>query len=232
MKETIAFIFARGGSKGVLRKNLRLLAGKPLIAHAIDVAHACASIDRVVVSSDDAEIVEVASKHGAETPFVRPPELAADDSPEWLAWQHAVASVSQSSGPFDRFVSLPPTAPLRAPEDVEACLAALDDTTDVVIGVSKAARNPYFNMVRRDAEGLTEILMKPENPITRRQDAPDVYDITTVAYASTPGFILGNTGLFEGRVKSVVVPVERALDIDSELDFRLAEFLMAEQSNA
>src|SRR5690349_10660690 len=118
----IAFIFARGGSKGIPRKNLRTLGGRPLLAWSIETAAACPEIDRVIVSTDDAEIAEVGRAHGAETPFMRPADLATDTSPEWLSWQHAIRTVRSQSGPFDLFVSVPTTSPLRRPEDISAAI--------------------------------------------------------------------------------------------------------------
>ena len=110
------FIFARGGSKGVPRKNVRSLCGKPLIAHAIDAALGSRFIQRVVVSTDDPEIADVARRYGADVPFLRPAELATDTAAEWLCWRHAIQFVNAEAGrlPLDLFVSVPATAPLRA----------------------------------------------------------------------------------------------------------------------
>ncbi|SFU91888.1 N-acylneuraminate cytidylyltransferase [Polaromonas sp. YR568] len=222
---TIAFIFARGGSKGVPGKNIKMLDGKPLIAHSIAVARSCASIETVIVSTDDAAIAAAAREHGAEVPFIRPAELAADSSPEWLAWRHAIEWVQKERGAFDLFVSLPPTSPFRNRQDVESCIQTLveDPAADIVITVKNADRSPYFNMVALDPEGYAGLVIKPTASITRRQDAPVVYDITTVAYAAKPSFILKANGIFEGRIKTVKVPPERALDIDTPYDFMLAE---------
>src|SRR5207249_2403317 len=132
---------------GVRRKNVRLLGGTPLIGHAIRAGLASRYIRRVVVSTDDAEITAVARQYGAETPFVRPAELARDDAPESLAWQHALRFLLDKEGPdaVQAFVSLPTTAPLRRPEDVDACVDLLLSTdADVVMTVTPSARNPYF----------------------------------------------------------------------------------------
>jgi CMP-N-acetylneuraminic acid synthetase len=226
----VAGIFARGGSKGVPRKNVRMLAGKPLIAHAIEIARASTLIDRVFVSTDDLEIADVASRHGADVPFVRPASLARDDSPEWQAWQHAIRTLA-GDGPPDwaAFVSIPTTAPLRRVEDVDACITALlTSDADLVMTVRRAERSPYFNMVTMDDKGYARLVIEPAGAIARRQDAPAVYDITTVAYAARPAFVLSASSMFEGRVKAVVVAPERALDIDTELDFRMAECLLRE----
>jgi len=222
----VGCIFARGGSKGVPRKNVRLLAGRPLIAYAIETARASRWIARAVVSTDDEEIAAIAQQYGAEVPFMRPAELARDDSPEWLAWQHAIRAL----GKMDIFVSIPPISPLRAVEDVDACIQMLlEDTADAVITVCPAHRNPYFNMVTLDSAGYAHLMIQPDRPVHCRQDAPAAYDMTTVAYAARPEFVLRAQSLFEGKLKAVIVPAERALDIDTELDFKFAEFLLQER---
>lgn len=219
------FIFARGGSKGLPGKNIKPLASKPLIAHAIEMGKACAYLETVIVSTDDPAIAAVAREYGAEVPFMRPDELSADNSPEWLAWQHAIRWVQANRGEFDTFVSLPATAPLRALEDVTACIDTLwaDPAADAVITVRAAERSPYFNMVKLDSNGYAHPVIECSPPIMRRQDAPEVFDLTTVAYAVRPAFVFRCSSLFEGNVKAVVVPAERALDIDTAYDFRIAE---------
>lgn len=227
----VCVIFARGGSRGIPRKNIVPLAGRPLIAWSIGIALRCPSIDRVVVSTDDEEIAEVARHWGAEVPFLRPPDLAGDRSPEWLAWRHAIEALQAAPGarPIDVFCTLPATSPLRAVEDVEACLSKLDSGGfDVIITVRDAARSPFYNMVTLDDDGGAKLVIPSDQPLYRRQDVPTVYDITTVAYAAKPDFIMTQSGLFAGRVGAVVVPVERALDIDTPYDLRIAEALAAD----
>lgn len=227
----IGFIFARGGSKGIPRKNLQALGAKPLIAHAIHCGLAVPGIERVVVSTDDAEIADAARSFGAEVPFLRPAELAGDASPEFLAWKHAIGEMTARTGPFDLTVSLPTTSPLRLPEDVRRCMAEIESHpgTDVVITVQKSARSPYFNMVSKDAEGLCSLVAQRPG-IARRQDVPEVFDITTVAYVARTQFVMSSNSLFEGRVRSVEVPRERAVDIDEPLDLEWARFLYAKQN--
>ncbi|MFA4861925.1 cytidylyltransferase domain-containing protein [Methanoregula sp.] len=227
-KNIVGFIFARGGSKGVPRKNIRNLAGKPLIAYAILAARQSDLISRVIVSTDDAEIANIAVQYGAEVPFFRPPELSGDKSPEWLAWQHAITEVqSRNKQNLDVFVSIPTTAPLRLTEDVDACITKLlQSDADIVITVKKAERSPFFNMIKNDDAGYAHLVIPPETATHRRQDAPVVYDMTTVAYAARPEFILTAKSLFEGKVLAVEIPQERAIDIDTEFDFSIAEFLM------
>lgn len=229
---TVGFIFARGGSKGVPGKNIRPLGGKPLIAWSIEQALAVRRIERVVVSTDSPEIADVARAFGAEVPFMRPSHLAQDDSPEWLAWRHALEYLRNQEGALpDTMVSIPTTAPLRLPIDLENCLDEYEKgVADVVVTVTDAHRSPYFNMVSRQADDRVNLVIPPAVGISRRQDAPVVYDMTTVAYVLNTHFILQHAGLFEGRVHAVHVPVERALDIDTLLDFRMAEMLIAERT--
>ncbi len=225
----MAGIFARGGSKGVPRKNVRLFAGKPLIAYAIEAAQRSSQIDRVFVSTDDREIADVAIQCGAEVPFMRPAFLAGDDSPEWLAWQHAIRTLGDEAGQprWDAFVVVPTTSPLRKVDDLDACIAKLlNGAADVVITVRKAERSPYFNMVTLDERDQARLVMVPDRATFRRQDAPPIFDMTTVAYAARPSFVLSATGMFQGRVEAVVVPTERALDIDTEFDFQIGECLI------
>lgn len=230
--QIVGCIFARGGSKGIPRKNIRLLAGKPLIAYAIQTAQQSKLIDRVVVSTDDEEIARVAQEWGAEIPFFRPAELACDDTPEWLAWQHAIRWLQQESeSGIGVFVSVPPTAPLRKPEDIDACIRLLlQGEVELVYTVTVADHNPYFNMVVIDEHQYVRLVIPGDQITHRRQDAPTVYDSATVAYVARSDFVLKHTSMFEGRIKAVVVPRERALDLDSELDFKFAEFMLAQQT--
>jgi N-acylneuraminate cytidylyltransferase len=225
----VGAIFARGGSKGLPRKNVRLLHGKPLIAYAIETALASQLIKRVFVSTDDPEIAAIAKDYGAEVPFMRPPELAQDDSPEWLAWRHAIQMLGEvpNMPRMDVMVSIPATSPLRTVADVDLCIKELlASDADLVISVKPSDRNPYFNMVTLDNAGFASLVFSADHKIDRRQDAPPVFEIIPIAYALHPEFIFNANSMFEGKVKAVVVPAERAVDIDTELDFKFAEFLM------
>jgi CMP-N-acetylneuraminic acid synthetase len=224
---TVAFIFARGGSKGLPGKNIRSFGGKPLIAWSIECALSVKAIDRVLVSTDSEEIAETSRKYGADVPFMRPRELATDESPEWLSWKHALEYLRNSSGGLPEvMVSLPATSPLRAVSDVENCLEQFSKgDCDVVITVTEAHRSPFFNMVVNNSDGTVDLVTKKFD-IYRRQDAPVVQDIATVCYVASPRFVLLSNSIFQGRVKAVDVPKERAIDIDSLLDFEIAEFLL------
>ena len=226
--KAIAFIFARGGSKGLPGKNIRPLAGKPLIAWSIEHAFAVKRIERVIVSTDSEEIAAVARQYGAEVPFIRPEELARDDSPEGLAWRHALNYLSETIGALPEvMVSVPTTAPLRLSLDIENCLDEYGKgNADMVITVTDAHRSPYFNMVKTNADGTVGLVNPPQSDIARRQDAPVVYDMATVCYVANPEFVMTHNGTFDGRVKAVHIPVERAIDIDTLVDFQIAEYFM------
>jgi CMP-N-acetylneuraminic acid synthetase len=227
---TNAFIFARGGSKGLPGKNIKELAGKPLIQYSIETAKKISEIQNVFVSTDDQEIANVAKNCGAIV-INRPLELAGDQSPEWLAWRHAIHWVKDNYGDFSCFVSLPATSPLRSASDVEAAMKKLANTTaDICISVTPASRSPYFNMIKYCDESLIELVNKPQKGIYRRQDAPEIFDITTVVYVADPEFILDYNGIFAGKVTSIEVPKERAVDIDDIYDFKLAEAILLENN--
>lgn len=224
--KTFAFVFARGGSKGVPGKNIKEMCGKPLIAYSIELAQEIDEIEKIFVSTEDDNIANVSKKYGADI-IPRPQNLAQDDSPEWLAWQHAIKWLEEKGESFDTFVSLPTTSPLRNTADVNACLKRLDHETDAVITMTKATRSPWFNMVQQDGDGYLKILLESDNTYIRRQDTPATYDMTTVAYVTRPEFIKSALGIFDGQVRGVEIPAERAIDIDTELDFQIAEFLMS-----
>ncbi|OQW67641.1 MAG: acylneuraminate cytidylyltransferase [Nitrospira sp. ST-bin5] len=224
----VALICARGGSKGLPGKNIRFLAGRPLIAWAISQAKAVKRVERVIVSTDSEDIAEVARQAGAEVPFLRPAQLAQDNSPEWLVWRHALDFVKGDAGTYpEGLLVVPATAPLRAVTDLEQCLDEYEKGgVDVVVTVTDAHRSPYFNMVQVRKDGTVGLVIPPMSAIVRRQDVPVVYDLTTVAYVARPEFVMTQNGIFEGRVRSVHVPLERAIDIDTALDFKIAECLM------
>ena len=221
--------------RGVPRKNIRDLGGVPLIVYSIQVALECPLINRVVVSTDDEEIASVARQYGAEVPFMRPSELAGDRSSEHDAWKHAITTFEKIyQEKIDVFVSLPPTSPLRSVTDVENCIREYAETqADMVITVKEATRSPYFNMVRSDDDGFSHLVNLTPNGMRyiRRQDVPVVYDMTTVAYVSSPDFILNSDSIFSGKVRSVLVSDERAIDIDTMLDFKFAEFLITQKED-
>jgi N-acylneuraminate cytidylyltransferase len=224
----IILICARGGSKGLPGKNIKPLNGIPLIGWSINIAKQIKRASRIVVSTDSEEIAQVALKYGAEVPFMRPKDLAQDDSPEWLVWRHAIKYVESHEGEdIDAIVVLPVTAPLRSVKDVDTCIDLFEEgEVDSVITVSEANRSPYFNMTVNNDSGYASLVISPENQIIRRQDAPEVFDMTTVAYVVNTNAVKLSNGVFKGKVKSIVIPQERSIDIDTLLDFKIAECLV------
>ena len=221
-----AFIFARGGSKGLPGKNIKKLMGKPLILYSIETAFATPSISKVFVSTDDEAIAKLSAEAGA-TVIMRPDELATDECPEWFAWRHAIEWVTKNFGEFERFISLPATSPLRSVDDVEAALEKINkEKADVCIAITAASRSPYFNMVIRNEAGYVKLVNDSTKTLSRRQDAPKVFDITTAVYVTSPSFILNNYGLFSGSIVSIEIPKSRAVDIDDIYDFKMAEAIL------
>jgi CMP-N-acetylneuraminic acid synthetase len=226
----VALICARGGSKGLPGKNILPLGGKPLIAWAIDEIKKTNRINRIIVSTDSQEIASVAVKYGAEIPFIRPTELSQDTSSEWLVWQHAINYLMETEGMCpDIIIVVPATAPLRSIDDLNNCLDEYENkNVDMVVTVTDSHRSPFFNMVKLIDDGTVQLMSPLGRNIKRRQDAPLIYDMTTVAYVTSPEYVMKNSGIFDGRVGYVHVPPERALDIDTALDFRVAESLIAD----
>lgn len=226
----VAFIFARGGSKGLPGKNTRLLAGKPLIAWSIERALAVKRISRVIVSTDSEEIAGISKQYGAEVPFLRPAELATDDSPEWLSWRHGLEYLKQTTGSIPEImISVPPVAPLGSVIDIENCIDEYaKGFSDIVITVTDAHRSPYFNMVKPNYDGSYTLVDSSFSGVNRRQDAPIVFDMTTVGYVANSEFVLSHNSIFEGRVGAVYVPIERAIDIDTYQDFQFVEYLLSQ----
>tara|TARA_B100001173_G_C15990887_1_gene548928 strand:+ start:381 stop:1082 length:702 start_codon:yes stop_codon:yes gene_type:complete len=226
--KTVAFIFARGGSKGIPNKNLHLFGGKPLIVWSIEQALAIKEIDRLIVSTDSEEIKKIALEYGAEVPFIRPKELSQDNSPEWLAWQHALKYLIEdlNYNP-DIMVSVPTTSPLRSTKDIMRCIDLYKKgDSDIIVTISETDRSPYFNMVHIDDDKTLRLVSSPLKTIYNRQNAPEVFNIATVCYVSSPDFILNNNSLFDGKVRAIQVPFERSIDIDNMFDLKFAESIL------
>lgn len=224
---TICTICARGGSVGVPRKNIRPLHGKPLIGWTIEQALAAPSIAEVYVSTDDDEIAETAERFGATVPYRRPAELATSSAGKLPVIVDLVEHLEERGVRVSQVVDLDPTSPLRTVDDIEAALTLLDDSTDVVITGYRADKNPYFNMVEQKADGSYGLVV-PSSVVTR-QSAPDVFSMNGSVYVWHRDTL--GKGLWGGRARMYEMPRERSVDIDSELDFKLVELLMAESGS-
>ena len=224
---TTCVIGARGGSKGVANKNIRPMLGKPLIAWSIEQALACPEIDRVVISTDSPAIAEAARAAGAETPFMRPAELANDTAGKWEVWQHALAACEAHYGePIGLFVDLDCTSPLRDVEDISKAIAQFRASdVDAVFTVCDARKNPYFNMLEEE-DGILRICKKLPKPIVRRQDAPRVFEHVASIYVLSPDYLKRGTGLLSGRTHGYDIGTAKSPDIDNESDFEFVEYLM------
>lgn len=224
-----ALIPARGGSKGIPRKNLALLAGQPLLAWTIDAALGSENLSRVLVSTDDVEIAEVARQHGAEVPFLRPPELAADESGALEVALHALDWIEQStSGRPEYLLLLQPTSPLRTTADIDAAIdLARARSADAVLSVCEATPHPLLAR-RVDENGvLTDFIPVPEVS-GRRQDFPPAYFLNGAIYLNRCASLRATRSFQPPGALALRMPPERSLDIDTLLDLRIAEaFLQA-----
>lgn len=230
----VATICARGGSKGVPRKNLRLLGGKPLIGRAVEQALAAGIFDRVVASTDDPEMAEVARAYGAEVPFSRPPELAQDQTNKWDVFRHLVTELEAGSPcRVGVIADLDTGAALRTTDDIEAAVRALlESSADVCVTAYEADHNPYYNMVQLDPAGMAQVCIRPERPIANRQQAPTVYNLSPAIFAIRRDALWRHDHWSQCRMTLSVLPRDRAVDIDTELDFLLVESLLARRLGA
>jgi CMP-N,N'-diacetyllegionaminic acid synthase len=229
----LASICARGGSKGVINKNLRVISGKPLLAYSILQARASGLFDLVVVSSDEPAILAVAMQYGADQAFRRPDELASDHSAKLPAIIHcAKAAEGFYKTEYDIFVDLDCTSPLRNIEDIKASVALLEnsDASNVITG-SRARRSPYFNLVERDPSGMVRPSKKLATEIIRRQDAPECFDMNASIYAWKRADFFYSTSVFQEKTRLYEMPESRSWDIDSEMDLEFVAFLITRRSD-
>jgi CMP-N-acetylneuraminic acid synthetase len=221
----LGLIPARGGSKTIPRKNIKDIAGKPLIAWTIESALGSRLLAAVVVSTDDLEIGEVARRYGAETPFVRPAELARDDTPGVDPVLHALEVLPG----FDAVLLMQPTSPLRTSEDINECIRFAEGIgAGCVVSVTEASQHPYW-MYRLDAERRLQSLIA-EKHVTRRQDLPAVYAANGALYFARREWLQRQRAFVTADTFGYVMPVERSIDIDSPFDWKLAELLLKEKA--
>ena len=224
----ICTICARGGSRELPGKNLRPLAGKPLIVWSIEQAIASRIFDLVAVSSDCPDIQRIARGAGAGLVVERPPQMATDDAPKLPSVKHAVlASESHIGEQADIIVDLQPTSPLRDIADIAAAIALLARTqSDSIVTGAKAKCSPYFSLLELAADGTVHISKQVEAPIGRRQDAPMCYDMNGSIYVWKRQPFIEDPQVFYASTRLYEMPLERSIDIDSETDFAIANYLM------
>lgn len=226
-------ISARGGSKGVPGKNIKKLLGKPLIGWSIEQAKNCPEIDKVVVSTDSEEIAGIARSFGAEVPFIRPAELANDTVGKWQVWQHGLEMCdSIYKEPIDVFVDLDCTSPLREISDISNAIRQFHrENVDAVFSICEARKNPYFNMLEKP-NGRLMLSKSFPKPVLRRQDAPKVFEHVASIYVLDPKYLRKGIGLLSGNVQGYNIGPQKSLDIDSDFDFELIEFLMKKRTGS
>ena len=225
--KVLCTICARAGSKGVANKNLRLINNKPLIVYSIEQAIATKLFDQIVVSSDSKEIREVALANGATFCVDRPAELATDTAPKLPAIKHCVENAEEKFGQFEVIIDLDATAPLRESSDIIGALELLQSAqADNVITGTPAHRSPYFNLVEIDANGVVSLSKPPANVVARRQDSPQCFDMNASIYVWRRQALFANENLFTSNTRLFVMPRERSLDIDSQADFEMVEWMM------
>ena len=223
----IALIPARGGSKGIPRKNLAPLAGKPLIAWTIEAALGSKNVRRVIVSTDDPEIAKVARQHGAEVPFLRPPDLAADEAGALGVALHALDWLGENAGEEPEYLLLlQPTSPLRMTADIDAAIdLARTRGADAVLGVCEAEPHPFLARRVDESGVLSDFIPLAEKPV-RRQDFPEAYVLNGALYLNRSASLRASRTFQPPGALALVMPRERSLDIDTPLDLRLAEALL------
>jgi N-acylneuraminate cytidylyltransferase len=213
-KNILGLIVARGGSKGLKRKNVRKVGGKPLIAWTIVEAKKSKYLDRLILSSEDKEIISVAKKWGCDVPFVRPKELSKDETPGIAPVIHAIRVLPDK---YDYVVLLQPTSPLRLALDIDACIElCIDGGNQSCVSVTEPDKSPFW-MFYRDVSGLIKPVIRAEN-ILRRQDLPIVYALNGAVYVADCNWLLKRCSFVMKKTCAYIMPRERSLDIDTGLD--------------
>lgn len=222
-RKILGLIPARGGSKGLPGKNIKLLLGKPLISWTIAAAKRSKYLDRVILSSEDAGIIKVAAKYGCEVPYVRPKKLAGDNTPGIEPVLHAIRSLAEK---FDYIVLLQPTSPLRTAADIDACVKrCLDGAYQSCVSVAEAEQSPYW-MFLQGEKGHIKPLIKTKRLIARRQDLPKVYALNGAVYVADCRELVKSRSFIMRRTAGYEMPGDRSLDIDTLADFKAAECLL------
>lgn len=229
----ICTITVRAGSKGVPGKNLRVVAGRPLFGHSVAQAVATGLFDQVVVSSDSEEILALAPSFGATGVVNRPREMATDTAGKVPAIAHAVRSTEERTGErYDVCVDLDATSPLRTVDDIRAAVELFEqaDVASVITG-AEARRNPYFNLVEEQPDGTVAVAKTPGDAVLRRQDAPRCFDMNGSIYVWRREALLEDQVVFFPSTILYEMPAERSIDVDSEFDFRIVEWLMGQRED-
>ena len=221
----LGLIPARGGSKGIPKKNIKLFFNKPLIEWTIEAALKTKYIDRVVVSTDNHEIAEISRIAGAEIPFMRPHNLASDSSPTILTALHALEELDT----IDEIIVLQPTSPLRSERDIEGIFLEKESKgVESIVSLTHSSKHPSWSFSLGDSNQL--IPYEPNARSIRRQDLADTYYLNGSMYLNTRKFLFREKAFINKETIGYIMPLERSIDIDTELDFKIAEHLKATQS--
>lgn len=227
-KKILAIIPARGGSKGVPRKNIKMLAGKPLIAWTIEDAKKSKFIDMCIVSTEDEEIKSVAEAWGGNVPFMRPVELAQDDTPGIEPVLHAIKMMPG----YDFIVLLQVTSPLRTVEDIDGAIAyCLDRDFESCVSVAEVEHSPYWMYRMDEQKRLQSILKISKEESYQRQKLPKVFQLNGAVYVSSVAFVQRAREFIGEETLGYVMPQERSYDIDTMADFEIAEVLIKKNGN-
>jgi len=229
-KKILAIIPARGGSKGIPRKNIQIVAGKPLIFYTIEKALQSKYIDRTVVSTDDNEIAEIAKKYGAEV-LIRPKELALDDTPDLPVFQHAIKYLREKENYCsDLVINLRPTCPLRSVADIDNAIEKmLKNNCDSVRTITEVKHHPYWTSKIEGDHILPFLENCDVSKYYRRQLLPDAYITNGAADVLKSDIIMNNNNLYGEDIRGIIIPAERSVDIDTEFDLKLVEVLLKER---
>jgi CMP-N-acetylneuraminic acid synthetase len=222
----LGVVTARGGSKGIPGKNVRPLGGKPLLVHTAEAALAARRLSRVVLTTDDEKIAEVGRACGLEVPFLRPAELAMDDTPTLPVLQHAVAELERAGDRFDAVCLLQPTSPFRRAGDIDGCIELLETAgLDAVVSVLPVPpeHNPHW-VYFRDGEGLLRLATGEEQPIPRRQELPPAFHRDGAVYVTRRDVLMEGNSLYGRRLGGFVAD-SRSVNLDTPADWEKAERL-------
>lgn len=228
--KVLCTICARGGSKGVANKNIKHINSKPLIAYTIEQAKQSKIFEHIVVSTDSDEIAEVSKQYGAEIFFKRSADMATDTAGKLEVIKDAfVRSEEYYNEKYDYLIDLDATAPLREVEDIlNSFNQFLDDNNDNLITATPSRRSPYFNLVEVDKDSKVYLSKTLNHSIVRRQDAPKSYDMNASIYIWKRTVLLNESSIFLENTGLYIMPEERSIDIDTELDYKFVEFIMKE----
>lgn len=222
----VAIIPARGGSKGLIRKNVLPLNGKPLIAYSIEAALKLKEVKRVIVSTDDQEIADIAKKYGAEVPFLRPESLASDTATTIDVLKHTIEFLKEEEGySTDHVLLLQPTSPLRSEKHAKEALNLYLENQCPVVSVCLADTHPYLMRVKQ-GDYLLPFMEQPDQKATRRQDLPEVYELNGAIYFTDHHHLMNESAIYKDKVIPYVMDKRSSVDIDDEIDFKLAEVLL------